>query len=832
MLGQTEVFISLSGDTDASWAMQLEGLISKHCGIPADRIYLYHGEDAGRGRTITPEIEKALQEAKVLLCIISDDFIESPWCIREQKDFVGENHNKLPFIIGVRRENLLRYPGITRQESDKLADQILPVITDNIQNHAGHASRRTELLSYVKTDWCDWLTEDRHIDLTNDRYVRLDFNDLSTDQNKRDFPEIIKLIDQVSKIRMAAEEKIVEQSELAKEAGLRRASAVAAFAIAADRFYEGGWGFSIADLFSHDDEDDDELTRGRYDFNILILRALKRFLPYEVLSEEFESAFVTLTDRQPKWRVIDRLPKIASYVSQYELKSIGGFKQRIIWRGKEIQENLTVPRPNTRYGVDPEANGDISSQVLLDFHFLCHSESFWTTEVDPNIRFDPKPIKQSIAALQDTVTIWLRENNIFQLIMNEDERDPQSVMRTSVMWCILAGQINGLGRIGSIVWDDLTRNDLHDEFANRVSTILDQAQTDPETHFDKFVLALSGIYVVSQLDRLGGLGRDPEFTRKLYTLVEEMFASKDGLRFLLKQNCISWALVIILSESIIADSQTGGLNSNTLDDEALYQLWASGRSLREKRVHALQSLPIDELRDGALRQIVVRHVEKLVERHELDFHAVSADRKEAIQLLGFDAAYWAKSLDLPEVSTFESERTIMGRLEVNADTLSFDYDSHGYGLLFLVPFSQITGMNLSSLQGARHEFGSDDKELVKTMGSVVVEECYPQKGGGQFDGRSIDFEKRTSRISDQLVRGAWNTSFGFSDLLKLRSCGDLKPTWVMRTGSLQHPPGTSTRNQSLEDSKILWQFMKIDASLAELLIKPEPGQIHDDRNSL
>lgn len=817
------IFISTSGtdrDTE-NWVSDLKHRIAKYCKIPADEIYWYKGSRLGTH--VESVVRENAESALILLCLVTDAYLVSPWCVREHGWFCTTEQRR-KFAVAVLAYGLKDWPNFRNaEERDRFFKNALENVRPAISKQ--FPSNLFSISKYAEHEWYPWLISNNFSDLRECENVHL------SDSRKRSTGDsaLARLLEQirtdVARARELGELQKRQESEPEARA-LRAAASLSAFALAADRYCDGGWGFSTAEDFAFD-EDGDELVRGRYDLNVIVLRALEVFLEDDGVRHEWEKALGETVQRQPRRFVKDRLPSVARFLACFERSSI--FERELWVSYDEIAAELNAEPPTKRWGLDSLLDVERPGQhhiVLHQFAFhsqlLTHDKAFVARLGQRGL--NEEIINRKVDQLEQLVTQWLKKNNIFWDFINPDGVSVVSGARKdrllrSILWCLLSNSNRGLQLLANELSSTggLSRFTIEGfpRFQSAVENTINKALENPASSGDALVFTLVCAYVLQSVAQHTGESRFTTQLKTLQTTLNRLLVSPQMGRLVLQMNSLGWAVLILIANNV----QTATAPSLGLDIPFLRTMWEKGRELRRMRVLALNDGSVEELKEGKLQTVVCKQIDDLIEDNgfeplifangETERLQVAADLKR--QLL--NASFWGRR---PSPGSSEPELTsscLAGVLQVRSPSGRIDVESEGYSRLFLHPFSELTNMNVFDLMGVRRELGDKDTTLVEKMGAVVVEKCY-ERAGNRFR-ESNGFKERTDFITMKLKAPDWPRHRGFDDLLQLRK-GKEGHRWVYRT-ALVHPEYGDRSDENTREHMIAWHFVEVPDEVIALI---------------
>lgn len=786
----TKIFISAgpTDDTEREWANAFADAIRLAGRYQDDEVYLYLNQRVGQD--IPQEVRQKIKESRRMICLLSDHYLESGWCALEHYLFCSKGPEYRQNCVGVIQPYLRRWVGRTDAQREKIVGDAVDFIKED-----SVVDLTSEVLQHLDEQWTAWLLRSRHCD---------DFYELKA------WPENVD--DDLSE----ALRKLAEPSS-PWDPLLQRTAALSAFAVAADRYHDGGWGFSLGDCFDYDDSGGDELPRGRFDLNVVILRTLSEFLGQKTLEGEWDTIFGSNHEgRQQKVRVDDRLPLLAGLLASLSggdaLKGYNQTDGLTEQRGGSLADSRWVLQ-------DAAGSGDFeyNSTLLVCLNKLLPALEDFPRPVQRKLAKVEREIKESQQIAEAAVAAYVRENNLFAVALasatEEDGRasaqpaltGDRNRLRLAALWLLLMlseDTAAGLGRElrRAVAAESRWSNASFDVFFTTFESLVKADRPSPE--------AVTLLLACAAILSAEGINVSELHTERMQRTVLALLRRSDWLRILLSLNVIAWTSLILFALRI---------SIRKLDVSLLRAMWAEGRQLREKRLSAIEGKSVEEIR-GAIDEQIARCARETHKRWNpprapdgtlatVTFDAFLTDVRAA--------TFWGPRVNEPgSPGGFSQEGTLLsGVLRVRAKTKQVELETPGYNQMFLHPFSMITGMDILNLRNLQREFGDEDSKLVRLMGETVVSKCY-ERFQDDFIESSRTFEERTQYITDRLASPEWDATKGFDDLLVVKK-GVKGERWVYRT-ALVHQRGGAT-GASGEDALISWRFTEMPPSVRTLI---------------
>lgn len=773
----TKVFISVSinskhesAQTKIEWANGFRREICRIGNYDSEEVYIYTDFNvAPLNAEITPEILEKLKQANYLFCLLSEEYLSSVWCAYEHHQFGLLEKSIRPHYIGVVTP-FINYE--VYADKARFAKRIQTGI--GRMTRCKNQKKNDALMQYVSGTWRSWLLDNRHIDL------HLQVTPPAPDQSTGKLLEVA--------LAKQKSEAIVGHA------------ALAAYCLGADRYREGGWGFSLGNEFDVDEQDGDELPRGRYDMNVLSMRALGHFLKEDTFITEWGAVFEKAgIERNPRKRVKDRLPEVASLLVC--LENSKPMVAELKTRATQVSLELSPEQSSSRWTLE----SGTSETSPIEYHPLLlacvsklvsvagDSENNTIRAALSKLRLTERHL-EVIQSVDVATRKWIAENDIVALILQRSKRFHQGwnsaqSMKAAIVWLVLADSIDGCKALRTHLaekWGTLDNE--------KLINVVDQAlgTDDPEMLTLAFVAAVA---LPSADARWDG------FVSYIFGRV---FRKNETYRLVPSLNAVAWVAIIL-----IAFKQA----EVEMDKELLRSSWQFGRDLRERRLEAVTKLAEQgELNSEALQGLVdefpVSMARWLLEKTPRGGGAGAAPTQERERNLVESltrASFWSR---LPNTNGDEGASAfsaLSGLLRVRLDN-RVDLDSPGYNRMFLHPFSEITGMKVLDLKGIRREFGESDVELVRIMGKTTVLEIF-ERGDNSYSRTGRTFEERTEAIVNAIKDELWPRERGFDDLLLVRR-GTEGTRWIHRSALVQR--------YHTGERIISWRFVEMPPSVANL----------------
>src|SRR5229473_3323106 len=240
-----KIFVSTSGTENDDWTKWLRKTIVDRCSISLGQVYWYGS--SGYGVDIGKEIQQKIEESVILLCLVSDSYLVSPWCLKEHEWFCqGATSAQIPLTV--------LSPLVSGWPDTKSTDQTRAFFRGKLEKlksaiHEGFGGEFIRLCTYAEEKWFPWLQEARHSDLRSTSAATLG----GVKGPFRQTTDLKRLVEQLNACLLQAKKCPPGMPAGPERKSLRAVANLAAFALAADRYCDGGWGFSSADDLSYDE---------------------------------------------------------------------------------------------------------------------------------------------------------------------------------------------------------------------------------------------------------------------------------------------------------------------------------------------------------------------------------------------------------------------------------------------------------------------------------------------------------------------------------------------------------------------------------------------------
>jgi hypothetical protein len=786
---QIKVFISFSTDdtpgdrrTDAvQWALrEFKPRVCRLSGYSPDEVYLYTDpRNAPIGASLRKEIPEGLGSTEHMICLISDEYLESVWCLDEYWRFVSRadtNRSAPIFVI----TPLLNRESYARREH--LAERVRQGI--ELMKNSRDTLFSDELEEFANSRWTEDIVsgchDKRHIDLFRDDW----------DDAENRFPILLAR----------------PRSRFVLDyAGL------SAYCLGADRYLSGGWGFSLTNTFRYDQEDGEELPNGPYGLNVVILRALSKFLDDSEFRKERSAVFpLEPAKRNPVQAVRDRLPYFAALLSCLENPQATSFF--LSTHAEAAHRSLAGFEPQSRWtlahidAVSPSEEYYASVFACLDLAQRLAEDDEARLVLEKARLYDEKPY---FARFVEHCKTAIAQKDLLKMLLGDlgQQDAPDRASRASMFWLLLAGCPKGQELLAAHISDRVEDHKQNARLIDRISDGIKRADVDSLT----ISLTICAC-VLCCTHRIEG-----DFPAKLIdSLYELLFNRTESYQIVPKLNAVAWAAIIIIATKEAKE---------ILERKDLARLWRDGLGLRQQRleyVKQLSQVP-GQLSRANLDSWKIRFLKDQVERwiNQVPTLYSRMARKSDEQFEEFSravahATFWGTEPGTSDAAP-QSETILGGVLRVNCKSDRVEMDSPGYNRIFLRPFSQITGMNVIDLNGIRREFGGLDRKLVEIMSETVVQQVYVRRGN-KYECDNCDFVRRTIEITDRLKNDKWNLEEGMDDFLIVRredDQQDASPRLIHRSAIVQKP------RKEGADPVISWRFLEMPPIMKSIIIMPD-----------
>lgn len=785
----------------------VDHMIQECANVPANEIYFYRRD--GNTTWIDDSIYRSIDLSAKFVIVIDDNYFRSSFCLRELHRFCMKGAKSLDDICVVISQYLLEHHQLLDQSS-RFSDCVKP---DGIARDELNQEQR----SFLDSEWVNIL--ERLI--RHRKYVDLREGG-STDAK-----------DQLGKL--FADPQAVH---------ITRCARVAAFCLGADRFHDGGWGYSLGEYGELDSGDGDRLPSGPYGMAIVGLRALGKFLPKGEHEQELEAVFRIAEDagdrstyeRNPLKIVHDNLPDISNYLSCIDVRSIstnsGNANRALSPDFRQARWILPAEKKgklefrSIAYGASAKSTFFTSRQrTTIEMFRLqevyINDDGEHTQQQDPNNLCDPAVRKSFATALWKAMDAHrnarnldmdrLREYSLAKMIAADarsflemelpdpSPRDFFSTDENKIRSHIVSAD-------NSALYDDLIEKLVADAIGGdakarvRLSCFLADCASALRLAPDKPTVQINFL--------------DP--------VAKHVFGHADREALLSQLDAIAWAAVIDIAFAAYWRDSDECAKRKICEDLALF--WRKGKDLKTLRTDLIKNSDQGQARYRATILPILKAIElsyndylkSLAEIWSIGESSPSAieARAEALGKMISNASFRIGSErangrchDAEAAKADTKARHICGSLRVCADTGRVEIETPGYHKLFLEPFRDLTGMDVVNLRTISREFGDEDKTLVEIMGRMVVRAAYAAEGDGSL--KEENFIERTKYVISVLSSNHDDDGFGMEDLIELND-GNNGTRWVHRTAILQKPrAGKRT---------IAWRFAQVPSRIAEMCI--------------
>jgi hypothetical protein len=773
-----------------AWVKRFKGQVCDLTGFKREEVYIYRDTiNAPINAVIWEEVARHLDTAEHLICVVSDEYLQSVWCLNEIKRFRARPATETKDPIFVFTEFL----AATSYDNNQIYKVQIHHGIDWMKLKNG-GDLPDDIEKYAQNEWLSALIEARN----KKRHV----NYRSDDR----WPQVKEELD--GYLERPRSRFLVDYAELS------------AYCLGADRYRNGGWGFSMPEAFSYDDEDGDELPNGPYGLNVVVLRALSYFLKGEELDEERRAIFDSGSiQRNPSQAVNDRLPHFANFLACLENREAASLF--IKDEAEEAQDSLAGFDPLSRWTLKSLRAASRSDEYhAAVIACLSKREEIRQNKGEKGLLFmfeklqgkegaepkAPRPPRLGDAELfnkfSELVSDAIARNDLLKLLRNDQKiplsANPRIAFKASILWLMLAGS-----REGTRLLSEHIKHSDDEKDSLVIDSIRHGIRSD---NVESITMALAAFAATMACNR--PLSKDIQ--NELY---RELFQKKSSIKIVPKLNAVAWAAILL-----IASYQAKGI----LESDPLIKLWMYGKDLRVRRLNAVtkswndvQLLNKKNLNDQK-RSSLVEHsawwINRASEYSRTGEIAREQSMEDFAEALGA-ATFWGRKFD--DSKKRSSSDTLSGVLRVNLIDNRIQLDSPGYSRIFLHPFGLITGMNVSNLNGIRREFGDDDAELVRIMGETVVKDVFVRNDNG-YARNGCKFIERTREITELLRDPAWNRENGLDDLLLVLGVeGDDErrfDRWIHRSAIVQQPLRANA------DRVISWRFVELPPITSSLVL--------------
>ncbi len=799
----TRVFISFSLPKSGpsrmglfKWVGELRDYILDKAGYRKEHIYFY--PDAARGDDIREDISTQIASAEHLVCVVSNDYLSSTWCLDEMYRFAERADERRSNPIYVFSPFLDKTPF---QDKDKFANDIRLGI-QSMEDAKG------PLFTPDLRKWAfDYWMPNLEAALTTKR-DRIDFRSTPWDP--------------------VSEKLFVEALTPPRSRSLWDYASIAAYCIGADRYKTGGWGFSLEQL-SSSDETEEEISHGACGTNLVVLNALSQFSDKKTVKPELLAIFSDLlTNKRERFRrnafraTTDRLPYFAGLLACLQSPEFVG--EVICLYAQAAHDSLAGVAATSRWTLaqlqrDPK-DRDPKEKEYHTAALACLSHvkeirddaalaSSWS------LIFENAKLENDLQYLNDFIhcvsdALGDEKNNLLQLLCEGVGRygSPQYNLaaRICTMWLVLANCQDGRILLAQHISSSLRQKAVKDS--------LERVTRDAIARFDPAVVSLVLTALSAATTCFESL---PQVLGKIWkNLWEDLFPRVESYVAVPKLSAVAWASIILF-----AASKEGGAPNG--EKKTWQEMFERGRKLREARLQAVLDLTKNHER---LKMELEDRTQSILEtdaawwtEHAAIYVRGSGESREEHQYKfveamkpGRGAKFWGGETPIAEGP---GQPRLGGFLRVNMSTRRVEMDSPGYRHIFLYPFSCITGMHVLDLDGIRREFG-DDTELVKLMGKTVVASVFvPSPKGDGYTREKCNFEERTNNVMNEL-ENSWKMDepqMSMDDLLVVRRGLGEDTRWIHRSAIIQ------PARRASDELVISWRFVEMLSVVERLVVQ-------------
>jgi hypothetical protein len=789
----TKIFISVSFPRKDPrkqemeiWVEDFKRRLCEQFHYEVEEIYIFKDpHTAPPGAPIEKEIAEKLRDTEHLICVISDEYLSSPYCLKEYWEYTQRTEGQKggePIYVVTKYLRKQDYASETKLKA-RISKAVEELKKRTNPPFAGH------LLSFATERWPEILFESLH-DL---RRIQL------VDDDEGEWSQGLKEL--ATKLIRPRTHFLLDYA------------ALSAYCLGADQYKEGGWGFSLPENVSHyDDEDGYELPSGPYGLNVVILRAVAPIWDRAAFTKECDRLFKSTSIRSTLQSAQDRLPDFAGLLACLENpeKALASLEVR----AKTAHTLLNGLDSKSRWTL---ANLDVafSSPLYLATVLGCLNNAKEISknssqEDDYEVILKRAQLSRDFHLIEDfrnyvDQIINQRENNLLELSfiadnlnVNANERDLLHYIRPSTLWLILGGCSEGQEMLSRVLFANAYRE-------KEVLCCLRDGINSKDAGRRSISLTIALALGAATLKCRGS------FPRAIQTLVyEELFQKIRPSLIVPELNCAGWSAILLIAFN---DAQQILISNLSL----LKQLWNNGVSLRSERLKAVgKDTKAESLKDD-LRNLKMKSLGQHAAwwAKSIPFLPRDARLSEEEQQQDFiealaSATFWGARLNISDAPS----KTLGGVLLVNVSNNRILLDSEGYRRMFLHPFSLITEMNVLTLHDIKGEFGDDDSELVRIMGETVVLETFVRdEEKNAYVSCDAGFIQRTQQITAALTGPQWSLENGMDDLLRVRTGPHSEEIrWIHRSAVLQGRKGSAERIMA-------WRFVEMPPIVEELILQ-------------
>lgn len=798
------------GLVDAIRAAKVEGVpLSKSA-----KFYLYQERDAGED---WQSFVASVCRSNLMIVLVSETYFESLTCFEEWHAFSTRDPSF----------------GSIKQIDEHRQDKILPIWRFEEETQEGFPDKKSEMQSLAAKSIAAKMG-DKGEPFTSDhkhlvqRWVDSVFGrnylgDLSEDaeNSASAFTKSPRLRRSVSQIAAKIHNHLdpVQESEK-RTHELKRLIALCLLGLGLDRYNHGGWGFSMGSEFEIDD-DGALLQRGRYELNLIVLRALQSILPADQFYKESEAALLWSLDsklsgalsqsamgspRVAQSRVRDRKQRAAALATLLNSKSLPKFMTKLTRALDLLSEEILHTPVNQRWVIQQFTFSESYDDVV----FFDFSSRALSLNEDPYLKgeIDKKAVKSGFDAAEASFRSWLRSKSPIKRIYNDaflplsnftsrksiTEIKPgvtptKSIELTREIDSLLlyVRMICSLSNGASILMSDGSTAPAIRKIAELLEDLVAQVKrVDAEPSLVNQFLRVFPIYCLSlndlaHHDQKRGMAsavlqEHATACREIFfDLIDCLGASEIALRM----NAAGWAATIILAERY----------QTTIEERLSKKIWTCAERARTHRKSAAIDMvrkPAAEARKGFdefIEQEIIG-IEKTLETEWLDLSSRPLEWRPMFSFGGNSAN--AQIAQDPRIGD------AVGLLLVDGETDNVVAATAGFNAIYIQPFSARLGIGLNSLERMIFELGETDTDFINSLSESIVKKCWPMdRIGPNEDLQEADFSARSiearQQVESQNLKERNDPGFSRRDLLELRTHEENESRFVLRTCSLIHP---------------------------------------------
>ena len=773
----------------------------------------------------------AVAKSKTLIPIISESYFSSRYCFYEWLAFVTGNVDlgKLPDSDPTPPDTIFpicRFEEIQEGIGDLLVDDISKrcheTLYESIREAEHDLTPKHEALIAL---WTKSICGLQHTFLS-DYAVATRKESFRTPGPRRNILELAKTLSTRLKSVSASPLLSTETNKL---------QTISLLGLGMDRFASGGWGFSMGPEFERDD-DGHLLEHGRYELNLLVLRALREYLPTEELEHEIENAMLWAlgAEQAPRFAkspVRDRKRRAAALSALLNALDSSAYSSagpslaaRLGKHDEEFRQEICHSPINERWVVEETSASERFDDIIF-FDLSARAKKFLNHPIGKMILEDVdhalvnENYQHAVLALKK----WLSENPILKQIDDKlfAKLDPSGkVAQLYPQFAETdASEIDALllnlRLICSIQWSAsaIARTEFISEkladVTKRIENIVMHVKTKKGRSllpvfaktFPTYCLALQDLAF-----HFKGFSPINDHSESCIRLWNNLLQDIGGIELGAFMNASSWAASLMLAE------RSGMVDAKVKD--SAFGLWKASRSFRDQRrnvvLDAVRKSPsearalFDEFVSDAIQEMINEREVKLLEGYN--------DPHKFRHIFAFGHIL---ERVIPGKRTPIAFGDAVGLLLVDANTDRVITATAGFNAIYIEPFSVRIGLGLKTLERLIYELGETDTEFIEALSNSVVVSCWSlDRKTGAPD--RVDFAEHSNDVNDtigsQQISSKDDPGISLKDLLCLRTNCEGTYRYVLRTCSAVTADDiVGISNIEIENSNklVMWTFVDV-----------------------